>query len=168
MITVSKYAKQCGVSVQAVNQTIRRYKANLEGHIIMERNVRYLDDDAVQFLNEHRKYGNSTVEYAPQKEEPSADNEMLTKLTKAYEAIIALQEERAKLLKENTELKLLITTNKDAETPTEAAEAPTSEDSAEGIETTTETTETPTEAPDASPQKQNRFVRAWKAFTSKE
>lgn len=62
MITIKDYAKESGVSYEAVRQRIKRYEKELEGHIHRQGRIQYLDDVAVAFLNEHRLL-NPTVLY---------------------------------------------------------------------------------------------------------
>lgn len=54
MISIKDYAKENGVSYEAVRRQIDRYKAELEGHIHKQGRTRFLDDEAVAFLQEHR------------------------------------------------------------------------------------------------------------------
>lgn len=54
MITIKDYAKETGVSYEAVRQRIKRYEKELEGHIHRQGRTQFLDDVAVAFLNEHR------------------------------------------------------------------------------------------------------------------
>lgn len=54
MISIKDYAKESGVSYEAVRQRVKRYEAELTGHIHKQGRVQYLDDIAVAFLNDHR------------------------------------------------------------------------------------------------------------------
>lgn len=54
MISIKDYAKETGVSYEAVRQRIKRYESDLEGHIQKQGRTQYLDDFAIAFLNEHR------------------------------------------------------------------------------------------------------------------
>lgn len=54
MISIKDYAKETGVSYEAVRQRIKRYEEDLNGHIHRQGRTQYLDDVAVAFLNEHR------------------------------------------------------------------------------------------------------------------
>lgn len=54
MITLKDYAKETGVTYEAVRQRVKRYEKELEGHIHRQGRTQYLDDVAVAFLNEHR------------------------------------------------------------------------------------------------------------------
>ena len=56
MITIKDYANKTGKSVQAVYKQMKssKNKARLNGHIIKENGITYLDDDAIAILNESR------------------------------------------------------------------------------------------------------------------
>lgn len=54
MITIKDYAKETGVTYEAVRQRLKRYQEELEGHVHRQGRTQYLDDVAVAFLNEHR------------------------------------------------------------------------------------------------------------------
>ena len=54
MLTLKDYAKEAGISYEAVRRQIKRYSAELEGHIHQQGRTQYLDDDAVAFLDGHR------------------------------------------------------------------------------------------------------------------
>lgn len=60
MTSMKEYARRCGVSYEAVRQQVKRYSADLEGHIHKQGRTQYLDDWAVDFLNAKRM-GNPVV-----------------------------------------------------------------------------------------------------------
>ena len=55
MITLRDYANQKGISYEAVRRQLKRYSSELEGHITKQGRTRFLDDEAVAFLEEHRQ-----------------------------------------------------------------------------------------------------------------
>lgn len=109
MITVKEFAKKQHRTVQAVYQSIDRYKIQLDGHIQKIGRTSYLDDDAVAFLESKREQ-NPVVIYQQDKDEEleqlrkNADvmkakiAELQEKVNKSQEEYIALQAENAKLL----------------------------------------------------------------------
>ncbi len=109
MITVKEFAKKQHRTVQAVYQSIDRYKIQLDGHIQKIGRTSYLDDDAVAFLESKREQ-NPVVIYQQDKDEEleqlrkNADvmkakiAELQEKVNKSQESYIALQAENAKLL----------------------------------------------------------------------
>ena len=56
MITVSQYAKERGITIQAVHQSMqgKRKKERLKGHVTVIDGVKQLDDEAVRILDEAR------------------------------------------------------------------------------------------------------------------
>lgn len=57
MITIKEYAKHVGKSQQAVYKQLnsKKNKVRLDGHLIKENGITYLDDEAVKILNESRQ-----------------------------------------------------------------------------------------------------------------
>lgn len=109
MITVKDFAKKQHRSVQAIYQSIDRYKIQLEGHIKKVGRTSYLDDDAVAFLESKREQ-NPVVIYQQDKDEElerlrqNADvmkakiAELQESVNKSQQEYIALQKENARLL----------------------------------------------------------------------
>lgn len=54
MLSIKDFARDYGVSYEAVRQQVKRYQAELDGHIHRQGRTQYLDDVAVAFLSEHR------------------------------------------------------------------------------------------------------------------
>lgn len=54
MISIKDYAKENGVTYEAVRQQVKRYHQELAGHIHIQGRTQYLDDVAVAILNSHR------------------------------------------------------------------------------------------------------------------
>lgn len=94
MVSFREYARETGVSYEAVRQQVKRYAAELEGHIHQQGRTQLLDDAAVAFLDAHRQHRTMTIYDA----DPSAKMEELHAKLEA-----ALMENRA-LLKEIGEL----------------------------------------------------------------
>ena len=55
MITIRDYAKENNVSYEAIRKQIKRYEDELNGHIIKQNRTQFLDDVAVDILDQHRK-----------------------------------------------------------------------------------------------------------------
>lgn len=68
MISLKDYAKNKGVSYEAVRKQVSRYKTELEGHIQKVNRTQYLDDEAVAFLDAKRQE-NPIVIYEVSKDE---------------------------------------------------------------------------------------------------
>lgn len=54
-ITLKEYAKLHNISYEAVRKSVNRYKDELKGHIIKINKTQYLDDFAINFLDQKRK-----------------------------------------------------------------------------------------------------------------
>lgn len=116
MITISEYAKQKGVSYEAINAQIHRNKEYLKGHIVKKGRTRYLTDKAVTFLNEKRQDNPVIVQQVNIDEELEnlrVENknllikvaELQEKLIGEQEAVKLLQEEKIILLENAAEKK---------------------------------------------------------------
>lgn len=68
MITIKDYAKQKGVSYEAIRKQIKRYENELEGHLVKQNRFLMLDDEAVQFLDSKRSE-NPVIVYEQNKDE---------------------------------------------------------------------------------------------------
>ena len=68
MITIKDYAKQQGVSYEAIRKQIKRYEDELEGHLVKQNRFLMLDDEAVQFLDSKRSE-NPVIVYEQNKDE---------------------------------------------------------------------------------------------------
>lgn len=94
MITMKEYAKENGISYEAVRQSVKRYREELEGHIVKVHRTQYLDDTAVAFLDQHRSQ-NPVVLYT---------EGTVRQLQEAEQANRILDEENRRLLQELREL----------------------------------------------------------------
>lgn len=68
MITIKDYAKQKGVSYEAIRKQIKRYEDELEGHLVKQNRFLMLDDEAVRFLDSKRSE-NPIIVYEQNKDE---------------------------------------------------------------------------------------------------
>ncbi len=51
MLRIKEYADSKGVTTQAVYKHINKHQKELKGHIKKDHGIKYLDDDAIEFLN---------------------------------------------------------------------------------------------------------------------
>lgn len=101
--SVKEYAREHGVTIQAVYQQMNRKKNKefLQGHIFKRDGVKYLDEEAVEYLERQRIHTPSIIMQTEDKERvEQLENENKRLLLKIAE----LQDE---LLKERTEVKQL-------------------------------------------------------------
>lgn len=68
MISLKEYAKKNHITYEAVRAQVKRYRAELDDHIIQDGRTQYLDDVAVAFLDERRQK-NPVVVYQQSKDE---------------------------------------------------------------------------------------------------
>ena len=54
MISLKDYAREAGVTYEAVRQQVKRYQNDLEGHIHLQGRTQFLDDAGVAILDSHR------------------------------------------------------------------------------------------------------------------
>lgn len=101
MITLREYAKNKGISYEAVRKQVVRYRLELEGHITKVKKTQYLDEEAVLFLDSKRQENPIII----QQTDISEEIERLKNENKALLLKVAtLQDE---LLKEKDQVKNL-------------------------------------------------------------
>lgn len=55
MESIKNYAKARNISYEAARKQVKRYAAELEGHILTQNRTQYLDNYAVELLDSHRQ-----------------------------------------------------------------------------------------------------------------
>lgn len=96
MISLKDLAHQNGVSYEAVRQQVKRYAADLSGHIFVEGRTQFLDDFAIEFLEGKRKT-NPVIVYESNKDEEierlqEENKTLLLRLSEKQEKIEQLQD----------------------------------------------------------------------------
>lgn len=69
LMSLKDYAKRHNVTYEAVRQQVNRYQDKLEDHIVKQGRQQFLDEWAVQFLDEHRARNPVVIYQASQGEE---------------------------------------------------------------------------------------------------
>lgn len=111
MQTIREYAKNNGVSYEAIRKQIKTYELELKEHIMKNGRTQYLDDYAVEFLNKKRANNTIIVAQADKDEEiKRLENEnkalllkvaeLQDQLLKEKDNVKALQEEKIQLLEQ--------------------------------------------------------------------
>lgn len=102
MITIKDYAAEKNVTYEAVRKQIVRYKKELKNHIVKKNRTQFLDEYAVNFLNDRRKENAITVintertEYIKELEQ---DNRRLyKKIEQLQEQLLEAQKTASKTL----------------------------------------------------------------------
>lgn len=112
MQTIRDFAKDNGISYEAVRKQIKRYeKKELQGHIIRKGRTQYLDDFAVNFLKERRKNDPVVVFDSENEIKKLMDEnkalliqiaELQNQLLQEKDTVKLLQEEKIQMLEERT------------------------------------------------------------------
>lgn len=88
MVSLKDYARETGVTYEAVRQQVKRYQNDLEGHIHQQGRTQYLDDAGVAILDSHRSPKPLVVSdggLVRRNEELEAENKTLREeLTESY------------------------------------------------------------------------------------
>lgn len=97
MVSIRDYAKQKSVSYEAVRKQVQKYKeGELKEHIIKQNKTQYLDDYAVEFLDNKRKENPIIVVQMDKDEElerlSEENKRLLIKIAELQEVIIAKSE----------------------------------------------------------------------------
>ena len=99
MISLRDYAKDAGISYEAVRKKVNQYREELEGHVHQQGRTKYLDDVAVAFLNDHRSHAPAVLYEAGRDQDLIAlrkeNDELKDKLILAFER---MQEQQALLV----------------------------------------------------------------------
>lgn len=124
LMTLKQFADDQGISYEAVRRAVKRHGNKLNGHIIENDGVRYLDEEAVKILKERRRESPIVVQTMDQGEEirelrdqieslrsqlMQAQNELLS----SKDRIIALQDEVKAGIEDRAKYQLLLTDNED-------------------------------------------------------
>lgn len=105
--SVKEYAKEHGITIQAVYQQINRKKNKefLQGHIFKRDGVKYLDEEAVSYLEHQRVHAPTIIMQTDDKERiEQLENEnkmLLLKVAELQETIIAKSEKIEQLQEAN-------------------------------------------------------------------
>lgn len=100
MITFREYAVKWGISYEAVRKQVTRYEKELKEHIVIQGTTKYLDDDAVLFLDSKRACNVVRVTDGDPDQEHELV-EMRKKCSELFENLEELKEELEVLKAEN-------------------------------------------------------------------
>ena len=113
MISIKDYAKQKGVSYEAIRKQVHRYREDLGEHLVKKNRIQYLDEEAVAFLDARRAENPVIILEASKDEELLAlrreKEALLVKVAELQDALLrekdrvsVLQEEKIALLEDKT------------------------------------------------------------------
>ena len=115
MITVKEYAKQKGVSHQAVYKQLQTHAEELDPHIVMNGRTRFLTDEAISILEKYR-------ETNPQIIERTNDKELVEELENQIKLLLTRENELERKIAELS-IELKDAYKKDADNAKAIAEA---------------------------------------------
>lgn len=117
MVSLKEYAKNKGVSYEAVRKQVNRYKDELKGHISKVNRTQYLDEEAVVFLDSKRAESPIIIMESGKDEEiqrlEMENKALLLKVAELQEALLK-EKDQVKLL-QNEKIELLEAKNQKAE-----------------------------------------------------
>lgn len=79
-VSLGDYARQKETTYEAVRKQVKRYEQELEGHIFKEGRTRFLDEYAVEFLEERRNKNPVTIINNNKADELAAAKEEIAEL----------------------------------------------------------------------------------------
>ena len=117
MVSLKEYAKNKGVSYEAVRKQVNRYKDELKGHISKVNRTQYLDEEAVAFLDSKRAESPIIIMESGKDEEiqrlEMENKALLLKVAELQEALLK-EKDQVKLL-QNEKIELLEAKNQKVE-----------------------------------------------------
>lgn len=117
MVSLKEYAKNKGVSYEAVRKQVNRYKDELKGHISKVNRTQYLDEEAVAFLDSKRAESPIIIMESGKDEEiqrlEMENKALLLKVAELQESLLK-EKDQVKLL-QNEKIELLEAKNQKAE-----------------------------------------------------
>ena len=119
MKSLKDYANEHRISYEAVRKQVVRYEKELEGHITKQGKKQFLDDYAVNFLDERRNNNVVTVLSEDIQTESAKAAEYQKKYEQALERIIQLEEENKKGIAAVAKLQLIEADHADLKTEKE-------------------------------------------------
>ena len=112
LIKLMDYARESGITIQTLGRKLKRYSKELDGHIITEGRTRFLDKEAVAFLDSKRGKGAMSVVVKDSSKEVEALKDRISelegKLNTSYEMLLTERQKYTNLLEEHTALQLSI------------------------------------------------------------
>jgi uncharacterized small protein (DUF1192 family) len=80
LLSIRDYAKSRFISYEAARRQVMRYKKELKGKIEIKQRTQYLTEDAIEFLDEHRKYSPVVVHKDKERQEKEVQKNELEEL----------------------------------------------------------------------------------------
>lgn len=103
MMTIAQYAESRGVSQTAIRRQLSRYEKELTGHVTIQDRKKFLDPEAVAFLDKHRMARTIIQENAEGKAKQEIET-LKAEIDLLRQKVLEDKEHIIKLLEENREL----------------------------------------------------------------
>lgn len=120
MTTIREYAKKHHVSYEAIRSQVSRYRDQLGDHIVTKGQTKYLDDFAVEFLDNRRKDNPLVVVNSDQRETVEMLTQQLealkNELLSTQKRVIELQSENQLMLADKIKYELLLESSNEKQT----------------------------------------------------
>lgn len=112
MTTIRDYAREHNVSYEAIRKQIAKSREDLEGHIITKGKTKYLDDFAVEYLDQRRKESPVSVVHWEETEVVRALRDQIdalkNELMTTQKRVIELQSDNQLMIEAKTKYDLLL------------------------------------------------------------
>lgn len=115
MITLKDYAQNRCISYEAVRLTVKRYQSELEGHIIKKGRTRFLDDQAVNFLDDHRKDNAPRIQPVNDLDQLEYIQNLKDQIIFLQNQVIELKDQHQQAIETRLRLEMITDTNKKLE-----------------------------------------------------
>lgn len=88
LLSIRDYAKSRFISYEAARRQVMRYKKELKGKIEIKQRTQYLTEDAIEFLDEHRKYSPVVVHKDKERQEKEVQRNELEELRQENKVLL--------------------------------------------------------------------------------
>lgn len=88
LLSIRDYAKSRFISYEAARRQVMRYKKELKGKIEIKQRTQYLTEDAIEFLDEHRKYSPVVVHKDKERQEKEVQKNELEELRQENKVLL--------------------------------------------------------------------------------
>lgn len=88
LLSIRDYAKSRFISYEAARRQVMRYKKELKGKIELKQRTQFLTEDAIEFLDEHRKYSPVVVHKDKERQEKEVQKSELEALRQENKVLL--------------------------------------------------------------------------------
>lgn len=88
LLSIRDYAKSRFISYEAARRQVIRYKKELKGKVEIKQRTQYLTEEAIEFLDEHRKYSPVVVHKDKERQEKEVQKNELEELRQENKVLL--------------------------------------------------------------------------------